>query len=95
MSSVGRCQIGCVMLTYVEVDSADHFILGAQFSSDLLGFQIFRFVLFSVVFFVRNFCFNISLFFFTLDAGLLARSQYSEGPATGHLDTGFSWFPYA
>ena len=29
-------------------------------------------------------------FFFTLDAGLLARSQYSEGPATGHLDTGFS-----
>ena len=30
---------------------------------------------------------------FTLDAGLLARSQYSEGPATGHLDTGFSWFP--
>jgi len=30
---------------------------------------------------------------FTLDFGLLARSQYSEGPATGHLDTGFSWFP--
>jgi len=29
----------------------------------------------------------------TLDAGLLARSQYSEGPATGHLDTGFSRFP--
>jgi len=28
-----------------------------------------------------------------LDSGLLARSQYSEGPATGHLDTGFSWFP--
>jgi len=25
-----------------------------------------------------------------LDAGLLARSQYSEGPVTGHLDTGFS-----
>ena len=30
---------------------------------------------------------------FTVDAGLLARSQYSEGPATGHLDTGFTWFP--
>jgi len=29
----------------------------------------------------------------TLDAGLLARSQYPEGTATGHLDTGFSWFP--
>ena len=32
---------------------------------------------------------------FTLDAGLLARTQYSEGPATGHLDTGFSRFPCA
>ena len=30
----------------------------------------------------------------TLDAGLLARSQYPEVPAIGHLDTGFSWFPY-
>jgi len=29
----------------------------------------------------------------TLLAGLLARSQYPEGPATGHLDTVFSWFP--
>jgi hypothetical protein len=29
---------------------------------------------------------------FTLDAGLLARGQYQECPATGHLDTGFSWF---
>ena len=26
---------------------------------------------------------------FTVDAELLARSQYSEGPETGHLDTGF------
>ena len=30
---------------------------------------------------------------FTLDAGLLSRSQYSQGPATGYLDAGFSWFP--
>jgi len=36
--------------------------------------------------------FTLELYVFTLDAGLLARSQYSEGPATGHLDTGFSWF---
>ena len=29
----------------------------------------------------------------TLDAGLLAISQYPEGPATAHLDTGFLGFP--
>ena len=34
----------------------------------------------------------VLLFFCALDAGLLAKSQYSEGPATGHLDTGFSRF---
>ena len=34
------------------------------------------------------YCVRIAVF--TLDAGLLARSQYSEWPATGHLDTGFS-----
>ena len=39
-------------------------------------------------------CYTMCVFaVFTLDAGLLARSQYSEGPATGHLVTGFSWFP--
>jgi hypothetical protein len=31
---------------------------------------------------------------FTLDAGLLARSQYPEGPTTDLLDTGFSCFPW-
>ena len=29
----------------------------------------------------------------TIAAGLLTKSQYPEGPATGHLATGFSWFP--
>jgi len=32
---------------------------------------------------------------FTLDARLPAKSQYSEGPATGHLNRGFYWFPCA
>ena len=38
-------------------------------------------------------CYVHVLLFFSLDTGLLARSHHSEGPATGHLDTGFSWFP--
>jgi len=29
----------------------------------------------------------------SLVAGLPARSQFPEVSATGHLDTGFSWFP--
>jgi hypothetical protein len=36
-------------------------------------------------------CCAVGIDVFTLDAGLLARSQYPEGPATGHLVTGFSW----
>ena len=38
-------------------------------------------------------CCTMCIDILALDAGLLARSQYPEGPATGHLDTGFSWFP--
>jgi hypothetical protein len=38
-------------------------------------------------------CCTMCIAVLTLYAGLLARSQYPEGPATGHLDTGFSWFP--
>jgi hypothetical protein len=41
----------------------------------------------------HNYLYYVGIAGVTLDAGLLARSQYPEGPATGHLDTGFSWFP--
>jgi len=34
----------------------------------------------------------VGIAFFTSDAGFMGRSQYSEGPVTGHLDIGFSWF---
>jgi hypothetical protein len=37
-------------------------------------------------------CCTVCIAVLTSDAGLLARSQYPEGPATGHLDTGFSQF---
>ena len=42
-------------------------------------------VLLSYVYLLYYVCIAV----FTLDAELLARSQYSEGPATGHLDKGF------
>jgi len=35
----------------------------------------------------------VGIAFFTLDAGLLARSQYSECPANCHFERGLSWFP--
>jgi hypothetical protein len=38
------------------------------------------------------YCCNGCIDVLTLDAGLLARSQCSEGLATGHLDTGFLGF---
>ena len=44
-------------------------------------------VLSSYVYLLYYVC--IVVFFFTLDAGPLARSQHSEGPATDHLDAGF------
>ena len=43
----------------------------------------------SYVYLLHYVCIDI----LTLDAGMLARSQYPEGPATCHLDTEFSWFP--
>jgi hypothetical protein len=40
-----------------------------------------------------NLLYYVRIAVVTLDARLLARSQFSEDPATGHLDTGFTWFP--
>ena len=48
-------------------------------------------VLLSYVYLLYSVCIAV----FTLDAGLLPRSQYSEGSVTGHLDTGYSLFPRA
>jgi len=50
---------------------------------------IYVYLLYSYVYLLYYVCIDI----LALDAALLARSQYPEGPATGHLDTGFSWFP--
>ena len=34
------------------------------------------------------------LIFQNRHAGRLTESQYPEGPVTGHLVSGFSWFPW-
>ena len=39
------------------------------------------------------FLYYVCIVVFTLDTGQLARSQYSKGPATGHLGTDLSCFP--
>ena len=40
------------------------------------------------------YCFTICvLLSYNFSCRMLARSQYPQGPATGHLSTGFSWFP--
>ena len=45
----------------------------------------------SVFLLLHVYCFTMcTAVLHTLVAGLLIRSQYPEGPATGHHDTGFS-----
>ena len=34
-----------------------------------------------------------NVFTWKMDSINKAKGQYPEGPATGHLGTGFSWFP--
>jgi len=59
----------------------------------LLSSYVYLFILFVFVVPYVYLLSYVCIAVLTLDAGLLARSQYPEGPVTGHLDTGFSWFP--
>ena len=62
----------------------------------LLSSYVDLFILFVLYVFVVPYVYllyYVCIAVLTLDAGLLAKSQYPDGPATGHLDTGFSWFP--
>jgi len=60
------------------------FVLGVLMSSYVYLFILFVFVLPYVYL-----LYYVFIAVLILDAGLLARSQYPEGPATGHLDTDF------
>ena len=59
----------------------------------LLSYYMYLFILCVFVVPYVYLLYYVCIAALTLDAGLLARSQYPEGPATGHLDWGFSWFP--
>jgi len=69
------------------------FLLNVFVLRVLFSFHVYLFILFVFVVPYVYLLYNVCIAVLTLDAGLLARSQYPEGPATGHLDTGFSWFP--
>jgi hypothetical protein len=51
---------------------------------------LFPFVVETTILFVMTMFYHC----LSLDAGLLARSQYPEGPMTGLLDTGFFFFGF-
>ena len=72
--------ITCILLTA--------FVLRVFLSSYVYLFISFVFVV-PYVYVLYYLCIAV----LTLVAGLLARSQCTEGPATVHLDTGYSWFP--
>jgi len=59
----------------------------------LLSSYVYLFILFLFVVPYVYLLYYVCIAVLTLDAGLLVRSQYPEGPTTGQLDTGFSWFP--
>jgi len=63
--------------------------LGVVYLFNMLYFKISCVYCFHLMCICFAMCVCIAVLF-TLDAGLLRKSQYSEGPATGHLDTGFS-----
>ena len=53
----------------------------------LLSSYVYLFILYVFVVPYVYFLYYVCIAVLTLDAGLLARSQYLEGPATGHLAT--------
>ena len=78
---------------YIYLFSLRAFLLTVFVLRVLLSSYVYLFISFVFVVPYVYLLYYVCVADLTLDAGLLARSQYPEGPATGHLDTGFSWFP--
>ena len=91
-TNILRCYIWCsVGRAWVKVVTKS--VCRLRFNIILYNSGIPSALLIIIIIIIIFFFFYFLLLLFSLDAGLLAISQYSEGPATGHLDTGFSWFP--
>ena len=74
----------CILRVFVVVLCA--FVVLMCICYTLCVFVVsYVYMLHSYVYLLYYVCIDI----LTLDAGLLTRSQYPEGPATGHLETGF------
>ena len=80
-------------VTYWVQHTTCAFLLTVFVLRVLLSSYVYLFILFVFVLPYVYLLYCVCIAVLTLDAGLLARNQYPEGPATGHLDTGFSWFP--
>ena len=78
-----------------DLQTYRHDDANSRFFAFLLTVFVLRVLLSSYVFVVPYvyLLYYVCIAVLTFDAGLLARSQYPEGPATDHLDTGFSRFP--
>ena len=83
---------------YLICQHANHFSVYLKPTNELQFFWLTSIYFVINCILLRQICFPFSMLYyvctvdFTLDAGLPARSQYSESPATGHLDTGIPWF---
>ena len=82
-----------ITFTLLSLFSLCEFLLTVFALRVLLSPYVYLLILFVFVVSYVYLLYYVCIAVLTLDAGLLARSQYPEGPATGHLDTGFSWFP--
>ena len=78
--------------TVLSLFSLRAFLLTVFVLRVLLSSYVYLFISFVFVLPYVYLLYYVCVAVLTLDAGLLARSQYPEVPATGHLDTGFSCF---
>ena len=88
-NNVSYCSVTIVFVLF----SLCAFLLTVFVLRVLLSSYVYLFYLCVFVVTYMYLLYYVCTAFLNLDAGLMARIQYPEGPATGHLDTGFSSFP--